>query len=377
MSENLDFVNATHRRKIAVIVPSLKLGGMERIATMVANFYSTERDWEAYLVTLSPSEPFFLLHDGVKLVSITEDPKRKLPRKVDTLLKFRQILKTISPDLAISFGSMYNSFVLLALLGTNIPVFVSDRSNPYRNTRLRNYNSSLERHDGIIHYVLRRVLYRFAAGILAQTKLACKIEKGLSGNPKNVIYFPNPVEAGCKEVVTVRDKVILNVGRFIHTKNQAELVEIFSDLRPTGWRLCFLGDGPELTAVKSFAEKLGVLDKIEFKGAVPDVRPYMEKAQIFAFTSLSEGFPNALAEAMSNGLACISYDCVAGPADLITDSVNGYLIPSGDRKSYIRKLKKLLNDQSERLCFSQRARESVKALSVDRVLGRLEKEIRP
>ena len=365
------------RIRIAVIVPSLKLGGMERVATMVANFFSRKPAWEAYLITLSPSEPFFPLDHGLDLVSVPESRSRILPRKLTTLACLRRTVKRIRPDVAISFGSMYNSYVLLALLGTNIPVYVSDRSNPYRNTRLSSKGSSLERHDGIMHFLLRRALYRYSAGILAQTKVACEIEKSLPGRPKKIIYFPNPIEAGSGINVSSRDKVILNVGRFIRTKNQTELLEIFADLKPAGWRLCFLGDGPELAAAKSIAKQLGVLDKVDFEGAVLDVSSYMETSQIFAFTSLSEGFPNALAEAMSNGLACISYDCVAGPADLITDSVNGYLIPAGDRASYVQKLEKLLDDQEKRLQFSGRARDSVAGFSIENVLGRLEKDIRP
>ena len=70
--------------------------------------------------------------------------------------------------------------------------------------------------------------------------------------------------------------------------------------------------------------------KVKLLGNVSDIDSLYQKVQVFAFSSKSEGFPNALGEAMSAGLASIAYDCPAGPSDLIQHEQNGFLISIGD-----------------------------------------------
>ena len=70
----------------------------------------------------------------------------------------------------------------------------------------------------------------------------------------------------------------------------------------------------------------------------------MLSASIYASTSKSEGFMLTLVEGMSCGLAPVAYDVRVGPALLITDSVNGYLVPDGDADGYAARLLGLIND---------------------------------
>ena len=65
---------------------------------------------------------------------------------------------------------------------------------------------------------------------------------------------------------------------------------------------------------------------------------FYNKSKIFVLSSILEGFPNSLAEAMSYGLSCISFDCNSGPSEIIDNKINGYLL-----KNDIKSLSKHLN----------------------------------
>lgn len=353
------------KTKIACIIPSLKHGGMERVMSEVINYLAKDDNISVHLILLTKQNHFFAVDPSV----VVHEPIKKKAGllEVFNLLNYlRKTLLLIKPYSLLSFGSKYNSFVLLAALGTNIRCYVSDRSNPYRNTYLSLRKNAIERHDGIAHFFLKRLLYKTAEGIIVQTKKAAEIEQNSLGH-KNIIYLPNPIKE-IKSGLPQKEKIILNVGRFISTKQQKLLVEIFAKIDDPTWQLYFLGDGPLFDEVKEYAEKSSASDRICFRGAVTDVDEYYNKAQIFAFTSISEGFPNVIGEALNSELAVISFDCVAGPSDLIQHGKNGFLIPVNDKKAYMLKLQRLMDDASLRRQFVSNTPEVIKPFQRERIL---------
>src|SRR5690606_17459270 len=134
----------------------------------------------------------------------------------------------------------------------------------------------------------------------------------------------------------------LNVGRFSIKKYQDFLLRYFAEIKDSNWKLVFAGDGERFEENKKLAEELGISNNVVFAGKVQKVEELYGKAKIFAFTSTSEGFPNVLGEAMSAGLACISFDCEAGPSEMIVDEENGFLVPVGDHELYKNRLSQLM-----------------------------------
>ena len=95
----------------------------------------------------------------------------------------------------------------------------------------------------------------------------------------------------------------------------------------------------------------------------------MLRSKVFAFTSSSEGFPNAIGEALAAGLPVVAYDCVAGPGDMVNDGENGYLIPLFDQDLFMEQLKVLMEDEDKRLAMSQAAQVSVKKFSINQIVS--------
>ena len=363
-----------HPTRICLVCPSLKAGGMERVMSDFANYLASDPMCEVHLILFSDVERFFAIAPDISTHVLDSGGANRLFTALGMYRRLRSILRSLRPRAVLSFGSVYNSFVLLAALGLNLRVFVSDRSNPYRNTQFRLRRDPVARHDGVLQFFLRKWLYRNTAGIFVQTETARRIEASNSRH-KNILIFANPARPIDTSSEVRRKNVVLNIGRFVDTKNQLELIEIFARVRFGDWQLVFLGDGPNKEIAEQRARDLGLEERISFPGNVVDVERFILGSEIFAFTSVSEGFPNALLEAMSGGLACVSYDCVAGPSELITDGENGYLVPVGDKESFSEKLLRLMKDSSCRISIQEKARNSVTNREASRVYAVVKQEL--
>ena len=220
----------------------------------------------------------------------------KVMYTVKTILKLRKRFKSIQPDFILSLMIKSNISTLLASLSLGKNIFISDRSNPKRVQ------------PKIISF-LRKLTYRHASGIIAQTTLAKEILLDITGN-KNITVIPNPVRRINLNKNSQKEKIILNVGRMIPEKGQKYLLEAFAKIVLSEWKIVILGDGPLYAALEKQAQELGISDRLKMPGVVQDVDKWLSEASIFAFPSVSEGFPDGLSEAMAAGLPCVSFDAM-------------------------------------------------------------------
>jgi GalNAc-alpha-(1->4)-GalNAc-alpha-(1->3)-diNAcBac-PP-undecaprenol alpha-1,4-N-acetyl-D-galactosaminyltransferase len=337
------------KTKICLVIPGLSPGGAERVISVLANEFSKLDNIEVHLCLYVKPKIFYELDERIIIHKVDFDYK-KLPRAFFTikiLLFLRKKFKEIRPHSFLSFGGKFNSFVLLSAYGLGIKGFVSDRSRPGIKY-------------GFIPDLINPVVYRLAHGIIAQTKSALEYTTKNIKHP-NIIVIPNPIPSSSYHGEQ-KDNIILNVGRFISSKQQARLIKIFIDINPRDWKLEFVGDGAQLDFCKKLVESNGFNDRIKFYKNTRDIDFYYNRSKVFAFTSASEGFPNSLAEAMVAGCACISYDCLAGPSDLLEDGVNGYLIELNNQESFKVKLLELLSNEELILRFSKNGVEKAKEL---------------
>jgi GalNAc-alpha-(1->4)-GalNAc-alpha-(1->3)-diNAcBac-PP-undecaprenol alpha-1,4-N-acetyl-D-galactosaminyltransferase len=98
---------------------------------------------------------------------------------------------------------------------------------------------------------------------------------------------------------------------------------------------------------------------------VKDIDTVFSYSKIFVLPSRSEGFPNALIEAMAHGLACVSFDINAGPRDVIENGVNGVLIEDGDIDSLATNINELIINESLRIQLGEKAKKLKDKLSLD------------
>lgn len=338
--------------KIFLVIPTLKQGGAERVISELANQFAIKSSIQVHLVLIAKSVEFYQVDNKVIIHRLGFENKGKFNKFFSELLifmKLRKLLKSNKPDAVLSFMEKYNVFTIMASALLNVKVFVSDRSNP-----LKRIPRSTE--------FLRKLTYKYAFGIIAQTQFAKDVLTVKTKN-KNIRVIPNPI----KEIKTypniAKEKIILNVGRLVPEKGQRYLLTAFSKIEDNvDWKVVILGDGPLRSELEDQVNTLGLNDRILLLGAVNNVDEWLAKASIFVFPSISEGFPNALAEAMSAGLPCISFDCNSGPRDLIEDNINGYLIEVGEVKKLSESIKRLMEDKEKRKLIGMKASKATKML---------------
>jgi glycosyltransferase involved in cell wall biosynthesis len=199
-------------------------------------------------------------------------------------------------------------------------------------------------------------------GVIAQTSEAKEIYHLLYAH-KNIVVIGNPIRKVKGEPAQRKNQVLM-VGRLISTKHQDRLIRIFLGIDEPGWKLVLVGydhlKQQHSSKLIELINELNGQDRVILAGKQEDVDKFYLESKVFAFTSSSEGFPNAVGEAMSAGLPVVAYDCIAGPSELIKDGYNGYLIPLFDDELFGQRLSELMKDDQQRIEMGSNAERSIK-----------------
>jgi glycosyltransferase involved in cell wall biosynthesis len=165
----------------------------------------------------------------------------------------------------------------------------------------------------------------------------------LSDYPYRVDAEQLKMEAG----IGKHKKLVISIGNLKPQKNADDFVEVaalvlkkFPDAR-----FAFLGDGPQRDRLESKSIALGLHDRLFFLGWRRDASQWLAAADVFVLTSLWEGLPRALVEAMKSGLPCVCYE-TDGVTDILKNEKNGYLIQPGDTQNCADRIVELLTNEA-------------------------------
>ena len=342
--------------KIAFLISSLNAGGAERVVSLLANELSLTND--IVIITLSKDEPFYKLNDSITVKQLGvlnsgTNPLKSIFSNLVLLYKITLLIRSFKIKSLICFMTTSNVLgIISGKMLSNIKVTISERANPkFEDVGYWNF--------------LRRKTYKLADRLVVQSEEISNYFKPFVDERKTSI-IPNPIKI-VDFNKNKKEKIILTVGRIDANKNQEQIIRSFSRLKQQGWKLVICGDGSLLSKLKDLVKALNINDAVEFKGRVKNIEKQYERASIFAFSSLSEGFPNVLLEAMNYGCACISTDCPTGPSILIKNNVNGFLIPLADENSYTNHLQNLIDDEKNRNLLVSNAKSGLENYSLNKV----------
>jgi glycosyltransferase involved in cell wall biosynthesis len=159
--------------------------------------------------------------------------------------------------------------------------------------------------------------------------------------------------------------VILGVGRLAAQKDFSTLIRAFARVhacRPV--RLMILGEGKNRRELEELADSLGVRQDLSLPGFEENPFAYMARSAVFALSSLYEGLPGVLVQAMACGCPVVSTDCPSGPMEILQNGTHGLLVPVGDDEV----MAKAIQTQLDAPRHQERLRERAAEFSADRAV---------
>lgn len=166
--------------------------------------------------------------------------------------------------------------------------------------------------------------------------------------------------------------VLVSSARLSPEKDLETLIRATAILNRTGRvRTIILGSGPELKALRQLSKELGVVANIDFPGYVENPFSFMAHADAFVMTSVSEGFPSVLLEAMACEVPVVYTDCRFGPNEIIQQGKNGLLVPIRNPEAVAEAVKKVLDNKKFAQQLVHTAIRTIKHFSVKKTVKEL------
>jgi glycosyltransferase involved in cell wall biosynthesis len=355
---------------IAMLIPSLRTGGAERVCSLLANHWAIAGHRVTVMTFEDAASDAFVLGPTVRRVvlghsQLTSSLWCTLMKNVARIRSVRRQLQIQGADVAISFMSPANTCLALAALGTPTAAVGTERTYPPKMPL------------GRLRELARWALYGLLDHVVAQTQESAGWVR-LHTRARQVSSIPNPValplprrppEVGPGTWLRPGSRLVLAVGRLSSEKQFDHLIEAFASAsrsRPT-WQLAILGDGPLRASLAEAIRRCEADDRILLLGAVGNVADWLSAADLYAMSSAFEGYPNSLLEALASGVPAVAYDCQTGPRELIADGVNGLLIQPPSITSLATALALLMDDEATRQRLAVHARLAAQSHALSQV----------
>lgn len=324
-----------------------KVGGIERVGTTLANEIAKQQsNYNVTIVSISKinEDIFFELNDNIKVHYFYDRPARYKKDYFDIVSRFRKLIKKEKFDIIVDVDTMLDLFTLPARFMLGTKVISWEQFNYGENMGIKLMDIS------------RKLAAKYSDYIVVLTKGDKEeFEKNLNIKcPINCIY--NPVKVNqTNNNYNLNSKTILSIGRLTHQKGfdiLADVAKKVLDQNPD-WNWIILGEGEDRQLIQDKIDNHNLQDKVKLLGNVPHVERYYDDSSIFVLTSRYEGLGLVLLEAKSHKLPIVSFDCKYGPAEIVQNEENGYLIDCFNIDEMANKINLLINNPKLRAGFSK------------------------
>ncbi len=195
-------------------------------------------------------------------------------------------------------------------------------------------------------------------------------DKGYWGNLNNMIVIPNANSFVPERQAALDNKRVIAVGRYDYQKGFDELITIWREVykKQPDWKLDIFGHGPMEDQLLSQIRQLRLENVVRLCPPVKDIGKEYCQSSFLVMTSRYEGLPMVLLEAQAYGLPLVAYACKCGPADLIQNDRNGFLVEEGDRETMVIRITELIESENLRIEMGMNAKKMSENFSEENVM---------
>lgn len=337
-------------------------GGTERVAVTVANGLAEQGGRRILVLSLTEQsgELFFPLRGDVEHHALGDRWLNPGPGYLKVIPKLRRFLKERDVDVIVDVDIVLDVLSLPAARGLKTKVISWEHFNC-------EYEMSSLYRRLILKYSVKRTDY-----VVTLTERDRADYERRLGRRQNIAVIGNPVqETVCGEEAE-RENWLITVGNLVPVKGLDYLGRVAVRVLKThsDWKWMILGEGEERAYLERLIRENALEGRLCLTGRVSDVASYLRRARIYVLTSRREGLPMCLLEAKLYGLPAVSFDVVTGPAEILEDGVNGYLIEPYDCRAMAEKLEMLMENRTLWEQFSGNTPRGLERFRTEYILNR-------
>lgn len=348
--------------KIVYCLPAtFNSGGIERVISSKVNWL-VNHGYEVVIITTEQNNrpTFYYVDDRVVQIDLNinyrENAEGSFPTKILTYFrnkrKHRKLLE--------QFLSDHKADVVISTFANEMSCLPQIKDGSAKVLEFHFSKHALYPKSRFSLRWLWEIWHYFAT--VAQTKkfdkfilLTDQDKESWSGD--NTMVVPNASSFAIGATAQLQTKKAIVVARLVYQKGLDKLLDVWENFHPRcpEWELEIIGDGPMKEELLKDVINRGLNDSITFTPAISNIQDKYLSASLLLMTSRYEGLPMVLIEAQTCGLPCISYDVPCGPASIIHDGFDGFLIEDGDAMAFADKIEILAKDDMLRQYMGRNA----------------------
>lgn len=327
--------------KLAIFVSFSGDGGVERVIANLCRGFLERGYTVDLLLVKARGAHLSSIPEGVNIIRLGSS------HTVLCLLPLIRYLRREHPPALLAAKNRGNRVAVLARMLAGVDTRIVIRMDTHLSKALER-SSVLRR---LSYYLPMRWLYPKADAIVAVSQGVADDTANIIGvAPERITVIHNPVitpDLAEQAAVAVEHPflapkslpVLVGSGRFTRQKDFPTLLRAFAKVRALNpCRLLILGDGDpqERTQLEALAAELGITDDLSMPGFLPNPYAYIAKCDLFVLSSIWEGSPTVLTEALALGVPVVATDCPSGPQEITQGGRYGRLVPMHDPEALAR-----------------------------------------
>ncbi len=346
---------------IAILCSRIDLpGGIERAIVNTANLFADKGNTVTLMILDETDKSFYSLHSSIQIIQqplsfgITTEGNiitRKV-RLLSDVLKLRQLIKRVKPDVVVSTEYPYTVAAILS----NVKKYCRLYSWEHHHHAWLQKNKFWD--------FLCKQAYPKLNGIICLNKTEADHYQKIA--PSFII--PNFIENKTGKSASCTNKTILSIGWLIHRKGIDLMLQTAKSVLSNHpeWKWKLIGEGEMKEQIIQFIKNENLQNRFILQAPVNSaISTEYTNTSIYVMTSRFEAFPMVLLEAMSFGVPCISFDCSSGPADIISHNNDGLLITKENVTELTAAIERLIEDENERIQMGKSAFQNIQRFSPD------------